>query len=79
MAGAGKGNYVLVTIAALNMVISLYYYLRVVKAMFMDANEEPIEKVEAGLLPKISLAICMGGIIITGIASGAYQYIYSLF
>jgi NADH-quinone oxidoreductase subunit N len=41
MAGAGKGNYLFITIAALNMVVSLYYYLRVVKAIFMDENEEP--------------------------------------
>ena len=47
MAGAGKGNYLLITIAALNMVISLYYYLKVVKTMFMDANEHPIEKIKA--------------------------------
>lgn len=79
MAGAGKGNYVLVTIAALNMVVSLYYYLRVVKAMFMDSNEDPIENVSSNTMEKFSFAMCIGGIIITGIASGAYQYIYSLF
>ena len=39
MAGAGRGNYVLIVIAALNMIIALYYYLRVVKAIFMDMNE----------------------------------------
>jgi NADH-quinone oxidoreductase subunit N len=78
LAGAGKGNYLLIIIAALNMVISLYYYLRVIKAMFMDANYNPIEKVEAGWSPKIAMAICVAGIIITGLASGAYQYIYSL-
>ncbi len=31
-----KGNYLLITIAALNMIVSLYYYLKVVRAMFMD-------------------------------------------
>ncbi len=79
LAGAGKGNYLLIVIAALNMVVSLYYYLRIVRAIFMDANDQPIEKVKAGWSPKIALAICIGGIIITGLASGAYQYIYSLF
>jgi NADH-quinone oxidoreductase subunit N len=78
LAGAGKGNYLLIVIAALNMVISLYYYLRVIKAMFMDANDNPIEKVQAGWSPKIAMAICVAGVIITGLASGAYQYIYSL-
>ena len=78
LAGAGKGNYWLITIAALNMVVSLYYYLRIVKAIFMDANENPIEKVHASLSPKIAMAICIGGIVITGLVSGAYDYIYSL-
>jgi NADH-quinone oxidoreductase subunit N len=78
MAGAGKGNYVLITIAALNMIISLYYYLRVVKAIFMDENALPIQRVETGFFPKVSLMICVGGILITGLASGAYEYIYSL-
>jgi NADH-quinone oxidoreductase subunit N len=78
LAGAGKGNYLLITIAALNMVISLYYYLRIIKAMFMDANENPIENVKAGWSPKLAMIICIGGIIITGLASGAYNYIHSL-
>jgi NADH-quinone oxidoreductase subunit N len=77
-AGAGKGNYLLIVIAALNMVVSLYYYLKVIKAMFMDANENSIEKIKTNWQPKIALAICVGGILITGIASGAYNYIHSL-
>jgi NADH-quinone oxidoreductase subunit N len=78
LAGAGKGNYWLIGIAALNMVISLYYYLRIIRAMFMDNNDQPIEKVKTSLSPAIAFAICIGGIIVTGIASGAYDYIYSL-
>jgi NADH-quinone oxidoreductase subunit N len=78
LAGAGKGNYLLITIAALNMVISLYYYLRIIKVMFMDVNEYPIEKVNVSWSPRIAMIICIGGIIITGLASGAYNYIHSL-
>ena len=78
LAGAGKGNYLLITIAALNMVISLYYYLKVIKAIFMDPNDNPIEKVETGWSPRLAMIICVGGIIIVGLASGAYNYIYSL-
>jgi NADH-quinone oxidoreductase subunit N len=77
-AGAGKGNYLLIVIAALNMVVSLYYYLKVTKAMFMDANESPIEKIHSAWQPRVALAICVGGILVTGVASGAYNYIYSL-
>jgi NADH-quinone oxidoreductase subunit N len=78
LAGAGKGNYLLITIAALNMVVSLYYYLRIVKAMFMDANDNPVEKIQIGWSPKLAMAICIAGILITGLASSAYNYIYSL-
>jgi len=79
LAGAGRGNYLLITIAALNMVISLYYYLKVIKAIFMDANDDPIESVKTSWSPRIAMIICIAGIIITGLASGAYNYIYSLF
>ncbi|MGZ3881401.1 MAG: NADH-quinone oxidoreductase subunit N, partial [Flavisolibacter sp.] len=35
-AGASKGNYWFITMVALNLVVSLYYYLRVVRSIFMD-------------------------------------------
>jgi len=78
MAGAGKGNYVFITIAALNMIISLYYYLKVVKAMFMDANDQPIEKLSVITLPKFAMIICMLGVISIGFIEPIYYYIYSL-
>jgi NADH-quinone oxidoreductase subunit N len=78
MAGAGHGNYLLITIAALNMVVSLYYYLKVVKAIFMDANENPIEKIIIPASPKLALFICITGIILTGIMSYVYEYIFTI-
>ncbi|MGB3075491.1 MAG: NADH-quinone oxidoreductase subunit N, partial [Chitinophagales bacterium] len=78
MSGAGKGNFLLITIAALNMVVSLYYYLRIVKVMFMDHQDTPMEKISITLFPKISLLACMAGIIIIGFTSLLYDYIFSL-
>ena len=78
MAGAAKGNYWLIGLAALNMVISLYYYLRVIKAIFMDSNDRPIGKLTIPLLPAIGLFICMAGVISTGFMGWVYDYIYSL-
>jgi len=78
MAGAGKGNYVFIGIAALNMVISLYYYLRVIKAIFMDSQPEPIGKLKIPLLPNIAFLVCVAGIIMTGLMGWIYDYIYSL-
>ncbi len=78
LAGADKGNYGLITVAVLNMVVSLYYYLRIVKVMFMEQNGQPVERIQTGMPAKMALVICIGGVLITGLASGAYQYIYSL-
>ncbi len=78
MAGAGKGNYLLISIAALNMVISFYYYLRIVKAIFMDANEQPIPNIFMPLMPKLALYLCIVGILAVGLVSWFYDYIYLL-
>lgn len=78
IAGAGKGNYVLITIATLNMVLSLYYYLVVVKAIFMDTNENPVEQLKLPVLSKIAMYICVAGTVSTGLIGWIYDYIYSL-
>ncbi|MCX6312498.1 MAG: NADH-quinone oxidoreductase subunit N [Bacteroidetes bacterium] len=77
-AGAVKGNYLLITFAALNMVVSLYYYLRVVKAIFVNPNESPMEAIKGSWSVKIALGICMLGVIATGFYSGIYDYIVSI-
>ena len=77
-AGASKGSYLFITIAALNMVISLYYYLRIVRAVFMEKNEQPIEKIEIDLSAKFALTICAAGIVLIGLLSWTYDYIQSL-
>ena len=78
MAGAGKGNYLLISIAALNMVISFYYYLRIVKAIFMDANERPITKIHVPLMPRLALYVCIAGILLVGLISWFYDHIFAL-
>lgn len=76
--GASEGNFVLITIAALNMMISLYYYLRVIRSMFMESRVDIIPAVSTGITFRIALFICITGIIITGFFGSVYQYIYSL-
>lgn len=78
LAGAGKGAYILIAVAALNMVISFYYYLRIVKAIFMDKNEKPIASISVPLLPKLSLYICVTGIVAIGFIGWIYNYIHTL-
>ena len=78
LSGASKGNYLLITIAALNMIISFYYYLRVIKAIFMDANEQPIERLSVPVLPRLALYACTAGVVAVGVISSVYDYIHSL-
>lgn len=77
-AGASNGSYFFITIAALNMIISLYYYLRVIRAVFMEKNEQPIAKVQADLSAKLGLIICAAGIVLVGLLSWIYDYIEKL-
>jgi len=65
----------LVFIALLNTIISLYYYLLVVKAMFINASEHPIEKFSSDGYMKLSLVICLVGLIVLGFTSGIYEYL----
>lgn len=77
-AGASKGNYWFIAIAALNMIISLYYYLKVVRSMFMEKNENPIQSLAIDRSVRFALILCSAGIILAGIFSWMYQYIVSL-
>jgi NADH-quinone oxidoreductase subunit N len=77
-AGAAKASYTFIIIAALNMIVSLYYYLRVVRAMFMDKNENPIEKIKPAKSVSLGLIICAAGIVLVGLLSWIYQYIQTL-
>lgn len=77
-AGASKGSYFFITIAALNMIISLFYYLRVVRAVFMEKNEQPIEKIKVEPSAKFAMIICGAGIVFIGLLSWIYNYIQTL-
>ncbi len=68
-AAVEQGFYVLVLIAALNTVISLYYYLKVVKAMFLNHSDNPIPTLRTEGYNRVSLVLCTVGILVTGIVS----------
>jgi NADH-quinone oxidoreductase subunit N len=78
LSGASTGNYVLIILAALNLVVSFYYYLRVIRVIFMDDNIDPIEKTDAGLMPKMALWLCIAGIVVLGLYGPAYEYIVQI-
>ncbi|HNU13916.1 MAG TPA: NADH-quinone oxidoreductase subunit N [Chitinophagaceae bacterium] len=77
-AGGAKAAYWFILVAALNMIISLYYYLRVVRAMFMDKNDNPVEPIKVSPVVKLALIICGAGIIMIGLLSWIFEYIKTL-
>ena len=64
--------YVLVLIALINTIISLYYYLLVVKAMFIRQDECAIPTLKSHWTEKAGLIICTLGIILIGLISCIY-------
>ena len=74
-AAASKGMYILVFIAVINATISLYYYLLVVKAMFINKNETPIAALSTTGYEKLGLTICIMGVVGIGFASGVWAFI----
>jgi NADH-quinone oxidoreductase subunit N len=75
---ASGGYYWLVFIAVLNATISLYYYLLVVKAMFINKNETPIAFFTSDTITRIGLLLCAVGIFALGFWSQLYEFINSL-
>ncbi len=78
MAAAGEGYYWLVLIAVINVTISLYYYLLVVRAMFLRKSDDAIPVFQSDTLLRASLVICVIGILVAGLYSPLYEYIFEL-
>ncbi len=72
---ASHGYYALVFIAVVNVTISLYYYLLVVRAAFLRKSENPIPYFRSDLLTRIGIIIVMIGLFFLGLYSPFYDYI----
>ncbi len=72
------GDYVLVFLALLNTIISLYYYLLVVKAMFINNSESPIETIKIDNMSRIALLVCVIAILVIGFISPIYMNIHEI-
>ncbi len=79
MAAAQEGSYAsyfVVFIALINTVVSLYYYLLIVKAMYIKAEDNPLPTFQTTTSTKLALGICTAGILLFGICSFFYDWIY---
>jgi NADH-quinone oxidoreductase subunit N len=78
-AAAAQGEYLLVFIALLNTVISLFYYLLIIKAMFIkEGDEQSVGRFTTDGYNKVSLVLCTAGIFVVGLISCIYEYIGSI-
>lgn len=81
MAAAEKGSvvaYVVLFIALINTVISLYYYLLIVKAMYIKKNDTPLPTFKSDCNTRLALALCTFGVVAFGVLSCIYDWIVSL-
>ena len=70
-AGGNHGLLWLVALALFGSLISLYYYLTVLKVIFVDEAATPTSVVKADLLSRISLTLLALLVLILGITPGA--------
>ena len=78
MAAFNAGFRLLVFIALVNTIISLYYYLLIVKAMYISPNDQPIPTFRSDNYSRAALIICLLGVVLLGIAGWVYNYIDTL-
>lgn len=72
MAAFHAGFHLLVFIALVNTIISLYYYLKIVKAMYISPNENPIPGFRSDCYTRTALVLCIAGVILLGLVSSVY-------
>ena len=80
MAALEQGStwaYVIVFIALINTVISLYYYLLIVKAMYINKSENPLPAFKSDCNTRLALAICTLGVALFGVCSYVYDWIFA--
>lgn len=70
--------YILVLIALINTIVSLYYYLLVVKAMYISPEEPQIAPFRSACSERLGLWITVAGIIGLGIVSFFYDTILNV-
>lgn len=78
MAALEEGStltYIVVFVALINTVISLYYYLLIVKAMYIKSADKPLPAFKSDCNTKLALAICTAGVLLIGVCSFFYNWI----
>ena len=80
MAAAEQGSfwaYFVVFVALINTVVSLYYYLLIVKAMYIKPSDSPLPAFRTEITTRVALAVCTVGIALFGICSCIYDWLFA--
>ena len=80
MAAAEQGSfwaYFVVFIALINTVVSLYYYLLIVKAMYIKSSDLPLPTFRTDGMTRLALTICTAGIVLFGVCSCIYEWLFA--
>ena len=78
MAAAEQGTniaYAVVFLALLNTVPSLYYYLKIVKCMYINKTDTPIATFKSDCATRTALALCTAGVLLFGVCSCVYGWL----
>lgn len=68
-------TYAVVFIALVNTVVSLYYYLLIVKAMYINKTDTPLPAFKSDCNTRLALTLCTIGVVAFGICSCVYDWI----
>ena len=78
MAAAQHGSniaYAVVFIALVNTVPSLYYYLKIVKCMYINKTDTPLPTFQSDGATRTALALCTAGVLLFGVCSCVYGWL----
>ena len=81
MAAAQQGSfwaYFVVFIALINTVPSLYYYLLIVKDMYINKTATSLPAFQSDSATTLALALCTVGIVLFGVCSCIYEWLNSV-
>ncbi len=69
------GAYIVVFIALVNTVVSLYYYLLIVKAMYIKSADNALPAFKSDCNTRLALFISMAGVLFCGVMSCFWEWI----
>ena len=78
MAAAEQGSniaYAVVFLALINTVPSLYYYLKIVKCMYINKTDVPLAPFKSDCATRTALALCTAGVLLFGVCSCVYGWL----